>query len=176
LKRVQHVASAYTFPVAAGQRFAVLNLDQVGNGGSTPSKSSAFFGKQPVKMKTPDQCRIIFRGENRRSQCQFLERDGEALARARGAVKMAEANALELKRREQEITTRRAEIARSKANLALIDTQLADTVVASPVDGVVASRHAQIGQRVKVGSSLMNVVPQRRSMWDFSPYVSPGLV
>ena len=47
-------------------------------------------------------------------------------------------NALELKRREQEVTTRKAEIARSKANLALIDTQLADTVVASPVDGVCA--------------------------------------
>ena len=51
------------------------------------------------------------------------------VARARGAVKTAEANALELKRREQEMGTRRAEIERSKASLALIETQLADTVV-----------------------------------------------
>src|ERR1035437_4543863 len=57
------------------------------------------------------------------------------VARARGAVKMAEASGLELKRREQEIPTRRAEIARSQASLALIDTQLADTIVASAADG-----------------------------------------
>jgi membrane fusion protein (multidrug efflux system) len=33
------------------------------------------------------------------------------------------------------------------------------TEIRAPVDGVVASRHAQIGQRIKVGSSLMSVVP-----------------
>src|SRR5205814_4971393 len=57
--------------------------------------------------------------------------------RARAALKTAEANALELKRREQELTTRRAEAARSKANLAMVDWQLSDTVAISPVDGVV---------------------------------------
>ena len=40
---------------------------------------------------------------------------------------------------------------------ALLD--LERTEIRAPVDGVVASRRAQIGQRVKVGSSLMNVVP-----------------
>jgi len=44
--------------------------------------------------------------------------------RARGALKMAQANALEIERRQQEMTTRRAEMARSKANMALIDWQL----------------------------------------------------
>ena len=43
---------------------------------------------------------------------------------------MAEANALEMKRREQELAARRAEIAASKANIALIDSQLADTIAA----------------------------------------------
>ena len=79
------------------------------------------------------------------------------VARARGAVKMAEANALELKRREQEITTRRAEIARSKANLALIDTQLADTVVASPVDGVVLVKAADAGEVLAPGTTVVTV-------------------
>jgi len=40
---------------------------------------------------------------------------------------------------------------------ALLD--LERTAIRAPVDGVVASRHAQIGQRVKVGSTLMSVVP-----------------
>jgi membrane fusion protein (multidrug efflux system) len=51
------------------------------------------------------------------------------------------------------------EVLAAKAALdrALLD--LERTKIRAPVDGVVASRHAQIGQRVKVGSSLMNVVP-----------------
>ena len=45
---------------------------------------------------------------------------------------MAEANNIEITRRTEELTGRRAEIGRSKANLSLIDTQLSDTVAASP--------------------------------------------
>jgi HlyD family secretion protein len=79
------------------------------------------------------------------------------VARARAVVKTAEANALELKRREQEITTRRAEIARSKANLSLIDAQLADTVVSSPVDGVVLVKAADTGEVLAPGTTVVMV-------------------
>ena len=70
---------------------------------------------------------------------------------------MAEASSLELKRREQEIATRRAEIARSKASLALIDTQLSDTVVASPVDGVVLVKAADAGEVLAPGTAVVTV-------------------
>ena len=51
------------------------------------------------------------------------------------------------------------EVLAAKAALdkALLD--LDRTAIRAPVDGVVASRHAQIGQRVKLGSTLMSVVP-----------------
>jgi membrane fusion protein (multidrug efflux system) len=54
---------------------------------------------------------------------------------------------------------RNPEVLAAKAALdkALLD--LGRAQIRAPVDGVVASRHAQIGQRVKLGSSLMNVVP-----------------
>jgi HlyD family secretion protein len=77
--------------------------------------------------------------------------------RARGAVKMAEANSLELKRREQEITTRRAEIGRSKASIALLDAQLSDTVAVSPVDGVVLVKAADVGEVVAPGTTIVTV-------------------
>jgi len=77
--------------------------------------------------------------------------------RARGALKMAEANSLEMKRREQEITTRRAEIGRSRASLNLIDTQLADTVAASPVDGVVLVKAADVGEVLAPGAAVVTV-------------------
>ena len=51
------------------------------------------------------------------------------------------------------------EVLAAKAALdkALLDRER--TEIRAPVDGVVASRHAQIGQRVKLGSTLMSVVP-----------------
>jgi membrane fusion protein (multidrug efflux system) len=51
------------------------------------------------------------------------------------------------------------EVLAAKAALdkALLDRER--TEILAPVDGVVASRHAQIGQRVKLGSTLMSVVP-----------------
>jgi HlyD family secretion protein len=77
--------------------------------------------------------------------------------RARAAVKVAEANALEMKRREQELATRRAEIARSTASVALIDTQLADTIAISPVDGVVLVKAADVGEVLAPGTSVVTV-------------------
>jgi HlyD family secretion protein len=77
--------------------------------------------------------------------------------RARAALKTAEANTLELKRREQEITTRRAEIDRSRANVTLIDSQLSDTVAVSPVDGVVLVKSADPGEILSAGTTVVTV-------------------
>jgi HlyD family secretion protein len=77
--------------------------------------------------------------------------------RARAAVKAAEANLLELKRREQELEARRADEARAKANLALIDTQLAETVAVSPCDGVVLVKAADVGEVLAPGTSIVTI-------------------
>jgi HlyD family secretion protein len=77
--------------------------------------------------------------------------------RARAALKTAEANTLELKRREQELTTRRAEIERSRASVTLIDTQLSDTIAVSPVDGVVLVKSADPGEILASGTTVVTV-------------------
>jgi HlyD family secretion protein len=77
--------------------------------------------------------------------------------RMRGALKMAQANALEMKRREQELTTRSAEIARSHASIALIDSQLADTIAVSPVDGVVLVKSADPGEVLSAGTTVVTI-------------------
>jgi HlyD family secretion protein len=76
---------------------------------------------------------------------------------ARGALKMSEANTLEMKRRAQELTAHRAQIAQSRANLALIDSQLADTIATSPVDGVVLVKSADPGEILGVGTTVVTV-------------------
>jgi len=77
--------------------------------------------------------------------------------RVRGALKMAQANSLEMKRREQELTTRTAEIARSRASIAMIDSQLADTVATSPVDGVVLVKSADPGEILSAGTTVVTI-------------------
>jgi len=77
--------------------------------------------------------------------------------RARAALKMAESNALEIKRREQELPLRQSEIARAQANLALIDSQLADTIAVSPVDGVVLVKAADVGEVLAAGTTIVTI-------------------
>jgi HlyD family secretion protein len=76
---------------------------------------------------------------------------------ARAALKVAEANHLETRRREQDVATRRAEIERARANLALIDSQLSDTIAVSPVDGVVLVKSADVGEVLAPGTSVVTV-------------------
>jgi HlyD family secretion protein len=84
-----------------------------------------------------------------------IEAASAQVQRARASLRMAEANELEIKRREQELPIRRAEISRAKANLALIDSQLADTVAVSPVDGVVLVKSADIGEVLGAGTTVL---------------------
>ena len=90
------------------------------------------------------------RSEQIKAQAALVER-------ARGALKMAEANTLEMKRREQELATRRAEIDRSHANIALINSQLADTLATSPVDGVVLVKSADVGEVLAAGTTVVAI-------------------
>lgn len=77
--------------------------------------------------------------------------------RAKAAIRLAETNRLELKRREQELAVRRAEIGRAKAGVAIIDAQLEDTVVASPINGVVMVKSAENGEIVAAGAVVATV-------------------
>ena len=90
-------------------------------------------------------------------RAEVIQAQQAALQRFRGALKMGEANTLEMKRREQELATRRAAIAQSRAGIAVIDSQLADTVEASPVDGVVLVKSADVGEVLASGTTVVTV-------------------
>jgi HlyD family secretion protein len=86
-----------------------------------------------------------------------IEAQAALVQRARGALKMAEANQLETKRREEDMAARNAQIAETKANIALIDSQLADTIAASPVDGVVLVKSADVGEVLAAGTTVVTI-------------------
>lgn len=56
---------------------------------------------------------------------------------------------------------RNPEVAAARAALDIAKLALSRTVIRAPVDGLVARRRAQVGQRVAVGAELLSVVPLR---------------
>jgi HlyD family secretion protein len=79
------------------------------------------------------------------------------VARAEAAVRVSEANRLELKRREEDLVARRADISRARAQVAITDTQINDTVVMSPVDGVVLVKSAEVGEVLAAGTTVVTI-------------------
>jgi len=73
--------------------------------------------------------------------------------RTRAAVKIAEANSLEMKRREQDLGTRRAEIARSTASVRVDRFGSLPTHRRLAVDGVVLVKAADVGEVLAPGTT-----------------------
>lgn len=79
------------------------------------------------------------------------------VARAEAAVAAAEANHIELRRKEQELSLRRAEIERNRAQAAITEAQIADTVLVSPIDGVVLVKAAEAGEVIAAGTPIVSI-------------------
>ncbi len=80
-----------------------------------------------------------------------------SVARAQAGLKTAEANRLELLRKEQELLARESEINRTKAQEGISQSQLDDTVIATPIDGVVLVKSAEAGEVVAAGTTIVTI-------------------
>jgi HlyD family secretion protein len=79
------------------------------------------------------------------------------VAKAVAAVATAEANRLELQRKEQELVARRAEIDRARAQAGVSDSQVDDTTVKTPIDGLVLVKSAEAGEVLAAGTSIVTI-------------------
>ena len=79
------------------------------------------------------------------------------VARAEAALKLTEAQRLDIHRKEEDLDARRADLARSKAGVSVIDSQLDDTRVMSPVDGVVLVKSADPGEILAAGTPVLTL-------------------
>jgi HlyD family secretion protein len=79
------------------------------------------------------------------------------LARSLAAVRTAEANRIELRRKQQELGARRAEIDRARAQAGITQSQLDDTTIASPIDGVVLVKSAEPGEVIAAGTTIVSI-------------------
>jgi len=76
---------------------------------------------------------------------------------AQAALRMSEANRLELQRREQDLDTRRSDLLRARAQVGITDAQIADTTVRSPIDGIVLVKSAELGEVVAAGTTVVTI-------------------
>ena len=77
--------------------------------------------------------------------------------RAKAALQSSEANRLELQRREEDVKAHLADVARAKAQVAMTQTQINDTVVTSPIDGVVLVKSAEVGEVLAAGTTVVTI-------------------
>ncbi len=87
--------------------------------------------------------------EIRQAQAQY--------ARAKGALAVSEANRLELKRKEEELIARRAEVERAKAQAGISESQLQDMTIYAPFDGVVMTKSAEPGEVLAAGATVVTI-------------------
>jgi len=79
------------------------------------------------------------------------------VAQAQAAVKLSQANRLEVKRRREDLDQRRADMDRAQQQVAITNTQIDDTEVFSPVDGVVLVKSAEVGEVLAAGSTVVTI-------------------
>jgi HlyD family secretion protein len=79
------------------------------------------------------------------------------VVRAEAALQASQANQFELKRREQDVLAHRADVSRARAQVAITDTQINDTVVTAPIDGVVLVKSAEVGEVLAAGTTVVTI-------------------
>lgn len=70
---------------------------------------------------------------------------------------MAQANRIELRRKQEELVARRAEIDRTRAQVGITGAQLGDTTIVSPIDGVVLVKSAEQGEVIAAGTTIVRI-------------------
>lgn len=86
-----------------------------------------------------------------------IESGRARLNQARAALRLSETAQLDIKRLEQELQTRRADVERARAQVAFIDTQIQDALAVSPVNGVVLVKSAEAGEVLAAGTTVVSV-------------------
>jgi HlyD family secretion protein len=91
------------------------------------------------------------------SRKEDLDQAQAQVIHAKANVRGGEANVLNVKRSQEDIAAKEAEIDREKAQIALIDSQLADTTAISPINGVVLVKSTDVGEVIAPGTSVVTV-------------------
>lgn len=88
---------------------------------------------------------------------ELIQQQRAIVERARAALRMGEANRLELQRRRQELAMRQADVQRAQAQKGLFDVQFDDRTLFAPISGVVLSKSAEPGEVLAGGATVLTL-------------------
>jgi len=88
---------------------------------------------------------------------EVIEAARAQVKRAAASIEWAGAQRLDVTRKRQDVTGRQAEIERARAQIGIIDSQLADTVAVSPIDGVVLVKASNVGEILAPGTTVVTI-------------------
>jgi HlyD family secretion protein len=134
-------------------------------------RAQRLFKNEDISRQQYDQARtkldsagaILHQAEDRYSmvkegpRMEDIAAQRAVVARAAAAVRTAEANRIELLRKEQELVARRAVIEQSRAQAGISESQLSDTTVFTPIDGVVLVKSAEVGEVLGAGTTIVTI-------------------
>ncbi len=86
-----------------------------------------------------------------------VDQQKAVVAGARAALKLSEAQRIDLRRHVEEIGFRKAEIQRAQMSANVQDVQLADRIMYAPFDGLVLTKSAESGEVLAAGATVVTV-------------------
>ena len=112
-----------------------------------------FAAAAAVLKKAEEQLALVQEGPRK----EQIEAARAQVAQAHASMQLTETSRLELKRLEQELVTRRAQTEQARAQVSVIEAQLADAVSSSPINGVVLVKSAEAGEVLAAGTTFLTV-------------------
>jgi len=112
-----------------------------------------FSAANAVLAQAEDRAKLVKEGPRK----EEIAGARAQLARAQAAVGTAEANRIDLRRKQEELVQRRSDIDRARAQVGITEAQLNDTVITSPIDGVVLVKSAEPGEVIAAGTSIVRI-------------------
>ena len=119
---------------------------------------SAFETSSASLRRAEEQLALVVEGP----RTEEIDGARAQLERAEASRRLTESSRLELERMRQEIETRLAEIEQARARVRIIDAQLDDAVVVSPISGIVLVKSAEVGEVLAPGTTVVTVADVER--------------
>ena len=110
-------------------------------------------GDQEVSYAALEHQALVKEG----TRTEDIDQANAQVTKASALIKGSRANGLDVKRRQQDVMAKEADIARERAQIALINSQLNDTTAVSPIAGVVLVKSVDVGEVIAPGTTVVTV-------------------
>jgi len=114
---------------------------------------AAFTAAEASLTETKEHLKLVEEGPRQ----EDIELSRAAVAQANARLELAESLKLDIRRNEKAMETLRAEIEAAEAQIAVIDVQVTDNELRSPITGVVLVKTIEEGEVVAGGTSILTV-------------------